>query len=92
MNGGERSEIAILTAKVETLTLAVGNLSTKFDVVVKQGDDHEQRVRSIEKELPGKADAEEVRSLQRWKSALPVGTVFSLVALAITVVVMVSRT
>ena len=58
MNGDERTELAALRAEVRALTATVNTLVIRFDYMTKAGEDQEARLRSME----------------RWKNALPVAT------------------
>ena len=56
MTEPERIQLDALSAEVRALRSSVEKLSTQFEFVVKQGDDHEQRIRGVE----------------RWKLSIPI--------------------
>lgn len=75
MNGPERSDLQVLAAEVRVLTSTVDRLVTKVDVQGERTRDHEDRLRSVE----------------RWKAALPVSTLVTMATLAIGLFALVTR-
>lgn len=86
MNGDDRSDLQILAATVRGLDAQVSRLSDKLDAAAAAlrlqdkinsdtAKDHEIRLRSVE----------------RWKNALPVSTIITMATLAIGVFALLTR-
>lgn len=75
MNGVERGELEALRAEVRLLTSTVDKLVTRFDAQSASQVDHESRLRSLE----------------RWKAALPLSTFVTMATLAVGLFALLSR-